>query len=419
MALEPPTDDPRFADDYVPEHHDYPSGVVKLNGKSRATPTVEDPLAGLRILPGMVMRGRQAILDEAKRPIDYVWHEIVVAGTVNLIAGPPAEGKTTLLFLILACRMAPGPTHFLGRSILPSPRGKFIVLIEAEHSDGGTARKLIQSLETMQISDEGLNKLLIIARKAVKIGDRAWSEVAFLVSVGLVSDIAIDTLARASNADANNEEAQTEIFDTIAMTIERAPEAADRPTVWLVAHSKKNDRTGGLGDVSGSTQRTGQSDTVIIVEGTKVDGETVSSKVTFPKLREPPDLYPKPVTFSIVREPDGRRRLSSDTLDAMDTGKPLEELIWDQLSEPRTKSDLADRLKRSKADIAAAVDNLFAAGRLSGAEVSYPGSKRSYKGIARRAEKASGLSSGRALERDSSGRQWDGFADSEGTIGND
>lgn len=407
MALEPPKDDPRFADD------DAPPKVRVLNGGAKERPTAKDPLAGLRILPGIVMRGRQAIIDEAKKPIEYVWHEIAVLGTVNLIAGPPAEGKTTLLFLLLACRMAPSPTHFLGRSLLPSPPGKFIVLIEAEHSDGGTARKLIQSLDVMGIDYAGLDKLLVIARKAVKIGDQAWSEIAFLVSLGLVSDIAVDTLARAAPADANNEAEQTEIFDTIAQTIERGPLAADRPTVWLVAHSRKNDRTGSLGDVSGSTQRTGQSDTVILVEGTKVDGETVSSKVTFPKLREPPDLYPKPVTFGIVRDPDGKRRLSSDTLDHLDAGKPLEELIWDQLTEPRTKSDLAERLKRSRADVAAAVETLFAAGRLSGAQVSYPGSHRSYSGIARRTVGASGLSSGRATETDASGRDWDGVADND------
>jgi hypothetical protein len=424
MAEQPPQDDPRW-DDYIPEPPDTHTNIRVLPSAQgmkqtpRQRPTFEDPLAGLRILPSIVMRGKDTILAEAQRPIEYVWHEITVLGTVNLIAGPPAEGKTTLLFLLLACRMQDTPTYFLGRNVLPSPPGRYIVLIEAEHSDGGTARKLIQSLETLGFGFEGLDKVLIIARKAVRIGDQAWSEVAFLVSLGLVSDIAVDTLARASAGEANDEGAQAEIFDSIAQTIERAPTASDRPTVWLVAHSRKNDRTGGLGDVSGSTQRTGQSDTVILVEGTKVDGETVSSKVSFPKLREPPDLYPKPVTFSILRDLNGKRRLSSDTLDRLDVGKPIEELIWDQLTEPRTKTDLAERLKRSKEDIAKAVDNLFAAGRLSGAEVSYPGSRRTYKGIQRRLEKASGLSSGPRAFRDASGRQWDDVADQDGSIGND
>lgn len=373
-----------------------PLKVVAWNGKGKPTPTAEDPMLGLAILPKIVMRGRENILAEAKKPIEYVWHEIAVAGTVNLIAGPPAEGKTTLLFLLLACRMSPTPKPFLGRVVLPSPPGKFVVLIEAEHSDGGTARKLIQSFETVDVSTDGLDKVLVIARKSVKIGDSAWSEVAYLVSLGLVSDIAVDTLARASSADSNNEEAQAEIFETIAMTIERASSALDRPTVWLVAHSKKNDRTGGLGDVSGSTQRTGQSDTVIMVSGTKIEsGETTKSTVTFPKLREPPDIYPKPATFSVLRAPDGKRYLSSDTVTAAElNSKPLEEQVWDQLTEPRTKADLAERLKRSKGDIAEAVNALFAAGRLSGAEVSYPGKNRTYKGIQRRVSILTGTLSG-------------------------
>lgn len=390
------------------------SNVVAWNGKGKLGPTAADPMQGLAILPGIVLRGRQAIIDEAAKPIEYVWHEIAVAGTVNLIAGPPAEGKTTLLFLLLACRMAPSPMPFLGRMVVPSPVGKYVVLIEAEHSDGGTARKLIQSFETVNVSTDGLDKVLIIARKSVKIGDPAWNEVAYLVSLGLVSDIAIDTLARASSADSNNEEAQAEIFETIAMTIERATNAPDRPTVWLVAHTRKNDKTGGLGDVSGSTQRTGQSDTVIMVNGTKLEsGETTKSTVTFPKLREPPDIYPKPATFSVLRAPDGRRYLSADTCTAAElAAKPLEELIWDQLTEPRTKKDLAERLKRSYEDIADAVNNLFSASRLQGAQVKYANG-RSYKGIARRAENASGPASGPGVQRDLIGTQWDGYADDD------
>ncbi len=370
--------------------------VLKWIGKGRPTPTAADPMLGLAILPGIVLRGRDAIIAKAKEPIEYVWHEIAVAGTVNLIAGPPAEGKTTLLFLLLACRMAATPMPFLGRMVMPSPVGKFVVLIEAEHSDGGTARKLIQSFETVGVSTDGLDKVLIIARKSVKIGDPAWNEVAYLVSLGLVSDIAIDTLARASSADSNNEEAQAEIFETIAMTIERGATATDHPTVWLVAHTRKNDKTGGLGDVSGSTQRTGQSDTVIMVNGTKLEsGETTKSTVTFPKLREPPDVYPKPATFSVMRSPDGRRYLSSDTVTAAElSAKPLEDLIWDMLTEPRTKKDLAEKLNRSSDHIKAAVDSLFSAGRLSGAKVSYPGTNRSYPGIQRRQAPPSGLSPG-------------------------
>jgi hypothetical protein len=385
-----PTDGPppgRFDDELEPDEQ--PSEVRKItNGKAKERPTAKDPLAGLRVLPSIVLRGRDAILEKAGECIDYVWHEIAVAGTVNLIAGPPAEGKTTLLFLLLACRMAPSPMPLLGRLVVPSPPGKWIVLIEAEHSDGGTARKLIQSFETLQIDTKGLEKILIIARKSVKIGDQAWSEIAYLVSLGLISDIAVDTLARASSADSNNEEEQAAIFETIAQTIERAPLAVDRPTVWLVAHTRKGDRAAGLGlaDVSGSTQRAGQSDTVILVTGTKeASGETTKSTITYPKLREPPDIYPKPATFSIIRDPDGKRRLSTDQVTAAELAtKPLEELIWDQLTEPRTKKWLAEKLGRSGAHIQDAVDNLFAAGRLTGATVTYPGTKKGYSGIARK-----------------------------------
>ncbi len=418
MAMgEPPADDPRFMDD----DHDAPPpprNVRALPTAKRTLPTADDPLAGLRILPGIVMRGRDAIIAEAMKPIDYVWHEIVVAGTVNLIAGPPAEGKTTLLFLLLACRMQDTVVPFLGRNLIPAPPGKFVVLIEAEHSDGGTARKLMQSLDTLGFSYDGLNRVLVIARKAVMIGDAAWHAIGLMVAQGLVSDIALDTLARVSGgADANNEAEQASLFGGIAQLIERAPDAIDRPTVWMVAHSKKNDRNGGLGDVSGSAQRTGQSDTVMIVEGKKAEsGQTTSSKVTFPKLREPPDNYPQPLTFSVLMDAQGKRFLSSDAVTpgvAAQAAKPLEELIWDQLTEPRTKSWLKEKLGRSAEDIKKAVDNLFAAGHVGGADVSYPGTKKTYRGIQRRAEKGTGPRPGPGVQQDFTRTAWDGIADNE------
>jgi hypothetical protein len=363
------------------------------------------------------MRGRDSIIAEAQKPIDYIWHEIAVAGTVNLIAGPPAEGKTTLLFLLLACRMQSTPQPFLGRMLLPAPPGKFVVLIEAEHSDGGTARKLIQSLDTLGLGYEGLDRVLIIARKAVCIGDPAWHEIGLMVSQGLVSDIALDTLARVSGgADANNEAEQASIFGSIAKTIEMAPDPSDRPTVWLVAHSKKNDRNGGLGDVSGSAQRTGQSDTVIIVEGKKAEsGQTTSSKVTFPKLREPPDNYPQPITFSVLIDAHGKRRLSTDAVTpgvAEQASKPLEELIWDQLTEPRTKSWLAEKLGRNRSDIQSAVDNLFSVNSVCKGMVRY-GNGKEYPGIQRRVENRPGPGPGPAVYPDVTRTFWDGVADAE------
>ena len=361
MALEPPKDDPRFADDYVP---DMPFGYepqsnVRALRPMVAGPAAGDPFRGLEHLPRVALLGRKRILDLAKTKVEYLWHDIAVAGTVVLIAGPPAEGKTTLLFLILAARLSSrGPIKLLERMILPMRQGQFIILIEGEHSESSTSRKLVKSLAIMGVDDTGLERIIIVARKAVLVGSPEWLECELMIAAGLVSDVAIDTLARVAPADANDESQQVAVFNSLAKAIEMAPEGLDRPTVWAIAHTRKNGTDGGLGDVSGSVQRVGQADTVLLVKGEKMDGQTVSSRVTFLKLREDPDEYPRPVEFSIVKDDQGRpyiagKRKPSEAI-------PLEERVLALLRvEARTKNWLATSLSRSRADIDVAITNLF------------------------------------------------------------
>lgn len=325
----------------------------------RLGPTKADPFRGLEHLPAIALFGRDRIKKLAATPVEYLWKDIAVAGTVVLIAGPPSEGKTTLLFLILACRMSKGgqPTKLLERDLKPASDGQFVVLIEGEHSEASTSRKLSKSLEIMAVDDLAFERVIIVARKAVLVGSPEWLDVELMIGAGLVSDIGIDTLARVAPADANDEAQQVSIFNRLAAAIEKAPEGLDRPTVWAVAHTRKNGADGSLGDVSGSVQRVGQADTVMLVKGEKVDGQTVSSKVTFLKLREDPDDYPKPVEFSIKRTLEGTHEISGSP---KRDDRPLEERIIDQLRlEARTKNWLATKLCRSKTDIEVAVTNLF------------------------------------------------------------
>ncbi len=321
-------------------------------------PTGTDPMRGLHHLPLVALLGRQRIKDLAAKPVDYLWQDIAVAGTVVLIAGPPSEGKTTLLFLILAARMHNTPVPLLERTMLPAAQGRFIVLIEGEHSEASTSRKLLKSLATLGLDDAGLERVIIIARKAVLVGSPEWRDIETLIAASLVSDVAIDTLARVAPADANDEAQQVAVFNTLAKAIERAPDELDRPTVWAIAHTRKNGTDKGLGEVSGSVQRVGQADTVLMVRGEKVDGQTVSSRVTFEKLREDPDEYPKPVEFSIVKDELGRPYIAGKRKPS--EGVPLEERALALLRlEPRTKSWLATHLNRSKGDIDVVITNLF------------------------------------------------------------
>ena len=327
-------------------------------------PSEDEPCRGLEHLGKVALVGHGRILEKAREAVSYVWQDIAVSGTIVLMAGGPAEGKTTLLFLVLVARMHEGPAvELLSRKVTPAPKGKWVVLIEGEHGEVSASRKLVRSCELLNISDLALSRVILVARKAVRIGSVEWKDVCSLVRAGLVSDIALDTIARVAPADANDEAAQVAIFDLVAQAIEEAPNEADKPTVWIVAHTRKGGNGTDVSDVSGSTQRSGQADSVLMVNGEKVDGRVVSSTVTFAKLREDPDEYPVPATFVFVADASGVKRVTSQEDVPSDTA--LEDRILSLLTlGPKTKTTLANALCRSKTDIEAAISALFDARRI-------------------------------------------------------
>lgn len=279
-----------------------------------------DPLSDLtQAIPCVV--GRAATEKLAAAPVPYVWGQIVVQGTINLFAGGPSSGKSTLLFLLLAARSstARAPLELLGYPVAPAPARAWIILIEGEHGEKSTARKLLRSYEILDAPLNGLDRVVTIARKAVTVGSPAWRKIESLAARGHISDVFLDTLARVSppGKEANDERAQVEIFERLAKLIEVAPSDA-QPTLWIAAHTRKGEAQGAsprveLEDVSGSAQRTGQCDSVIGVWGKKNKARTVD----FLKLREEPDEYPEEVKYTIhgtemTIETIGGRRVAPD-----------------------------------------------------------------------------------------------------------
>lgn len=318
-------------------------------------PSVDEPLRGLRHLGPIAVLGAERLKSLAAEPIDYAWDDIAVQGTVTVLAGKPGGGKTTALFLILAARASHEERFFLGRAVRPASDGKYIVLIEGEHSEGSAARKLLRSARIIGVEPEALGRVILVARKAVRLGSPEWGDVVRLVSAGLVADIALDTLARVAPANADNEAEQVAIFDCIAQAIEAGPDGA-KPNVWVVAHSRKSGEGESLDEVSGSAQRVGQADTVIILTASRDGGRVVSTKAVFAKLREEPEDYPLPVSFSLEGD-----ELSLDAPPGEDK-RPLEEQILDLLKDgPKTKYKLRTATRRNDEQVEKAITNLFGA----------------------------------------------------------
>jgi hypothetical protein len=340
-------------------------------------PTLEQPMRGLRHLGAVALVGRERILELAAKPIEYVWIDIAPPGIITVIAGKPADGKTTLLFIVLVARAnLEAPIVVLGREIRPAPPGQFLVLIEGEHSEASTSRKLVKSCGLVGVDDMALDRIIIVARKAVRLGSPEWHDVGRLVRAGLVSDIAIDTVARVAPGDGDSEREQVAIFDGVAQVIELSPEGVLPPNVWAVAHVRKNGNTGGLDDVAGSVQRTGQADTVLMMSAEREDGRVVSTKVVFAKLREDPDEYPEPAEIIIRKGADGKALLTTGvvTRPAADD-RPLESKIWCALADgPKTKNALSKATGRNKADLEVPISLLFGARAIESTTVTIKGS---------------------------------------------
>jgi hypothetical protein len=358
-----------FADDAA---HSKTNGAAAPPVDFAEGPTADAPLRGLEHLSKVAVIGRDRIVELAERPIVWLWENIATAGLTVLLAAGPGSGKTTLLFLLIAGRANMGePVEVLGYEVTPAPPGKWIVIIENEHSDESSARILRKSCHLQGIGEAALERVILVARGSVKIGSPAWTDVEKLIAAGLVSDVILDTLARCapSNDDANSESEQVAIFDRIAQSIELARAPADRPTFWVAAHLRKYDGVPTLADVSGSTQRAGQADVVLLLGAVReTSGQRVTSvKCAFGKVREK-DAEDWPALVEYVVRKSGVALTDAPPNDP----RPLEEQILSRLKlGPKTKTELARELGLDRKTLQPAVDALFAADprRIQGADV--------------------------------------------------
>jgi hypothetical protein len=98
----------------------------------------------------------------------------------------------------------------------------------------------------------------------------------------------------------------------------------------------------------------------------------MSTRVTFPKLREDPDDYPEPVEFTVTRT--GISICGTPDKDE----RPIEERILERLKlfGPQTKTALSTAMGRSKPDLEEPLSNLFAARQIGTTDIQIRGQAR-------------------------------------------
>ncbi len=339
-------------------------------------PSADAPLRGLEHLARVAVVGRESLIELAERPVVWLWEHVASAGLTILLAAGPGGGKTTLLFLLATARANrgsrsassgarsprrhPGGSSWSSRTSIPTSRPP-VSCARAAASTASTRRRSTRSWSP--------------ARGNVRIGSNVWLDVERLIAAGLVSDIVLDTLARCSpvGADPNAEQEQVEVFARIAEAIERAPAADSRPTCWTAAHTRKVDGLPSLDDVSGSTQRAGQADVVILMGAQRTNNRVTSVKVGFGKVREKDaEDWPEPVEYTVKRD----RVVLLDAPEVDD--RPLEDRIVARLAAgAQSKTALANALGRSRGDLEGPISALFAERRIRSTEISHKG--KTYK----------------------------------------
>lgn len=327
----------------------------------------DGPLRGLGHLAQVATVGYAALVNATAKPIRWVWRGIVSEENQVEIGGPSGGGKTTLSTLFVAALAnAKEPVQLFGREVTPVRPGQFVVFVQEENGKHSLRKKVETACDVQGLPRaETLDRVIFIIRRNVRVGDPVWQDLLELGRRGLIGAIFIDSRARVlRNGESNREEDQAAVSDALFALIETAHAPA-----FVVSHTRKGGATS-IEDLAGSLQRGAGADVILLVEAKRdTGGRVIASTVTCVKIRDDVEEHPSPVEFTIGRDAGGLAALTCSM--PTEDSRPVEERILEVLRRDgaTTRSDLASKLGRNKADLQPYLDTLFAAGRLSGAKV--------------------------------------------------
>jgi hypothetical protein len=116
--------------------------------------------------------------------------------------------------------------------------------------------------------------------KAARRGE-PWAALQLAIDAGLVGYLALDTRAALFGGDANDEGAQADVASALRNIAERG-----HLSVTLTSHTKKEFTAFDVAAVSGSQQRAGGADTVLLMRAERERGRVISTTVTSAKSRD-------------------------------------------------------------------------------------------------------------------------------------
>jgi hypothetical protein len=286
---------------------------------------------GLDKLRGVALVGYEALREATARPIVWRWQGIAADGHHVEISGPAGGGKTTLASLLIVALANAGanPVKVLGHEVVPIRAGAFVVLIEEENGTHSVRTKLETACDALGLDVAStLDRVVVIVRKNVHMGDEVWEQLSELGSRGGLGAVVIDSRARVlRQGESNSEDDQALVAGELFRLIDRA-----RGPVFVISHTRKG-TAAEIEDVSGSAQRGAAADVVVLVTPARnKNGRVVSATVAFAKIRDDVEEHPAQVTFSIVKDDEGRWTLSETSARPSEDRAPPDARILGLLS---------------------------------------------------------------------------------------
>jgi AAA domain-containing protein len=305
-------------------------------------------------------------------PIEWIWDGIIACDHAVEICGPSYVGKSTLAILLAVARANPTgkPIDLFGRMVAPAPAGKLIAIANEENGRQSAVAKIDSAIEMLGLPlRETWDRILLLSRAGLRAHaltsddmrgvpkDDLWAALLHAAQHGAIDLVVLDTRARIFSGFGNPKDEDSQAAAAAAIT--RLVELTGAP-VLVVSHTRKG-ASDDIEDVSGSAQRGGGADVILMVTAEREDGKVLSSKVVFIKLRDGVGEHPEPITFSTARGDDSRWRLAVNA-SARPGDQPAHERVRELLRAKgeQTKNEIRQSLRMSSENLERALSVLFA-----------------------------------------------------------